>query len=110
MKPNREGLFESVDVKEGELLEVSLGNGTMYRVILNMIGGYLWVSVIGKGCYGFAGFAYWGYVNDKLNLGNECDAKHLADFINDQLGLLEKRQGTYYAPKLNHFEPAESFN
>lgn len=95
IKPNEVGIFEKMNLDENEMFGVSLGNGSQFPIILNYIDEYLWVSVVGKGCYGFAGFAYWGYVNGKLNIGNESDARHMADFINDQLDLGEDRQGTY---------------
>lgn len=105
IKPTCSGLFECInDIPKNEIINVSLGNGTAFDVILNVINGYLWVSIINRGCYGFADFAHHSYVNSKLNINNESDAKHMADFINDQLGLNEARQGTYHKPLLNHFQ------
>ena len=95
MKPNENGLFESVSVKQNELLGVFLGNGSAFNILLNWVGEYLYVSVMGKGCYCFATPPHFGYVNEKLGLKNENDARHMADFICDQLGCFRARQGTY---------------
>lgn len=103
LKPNALGQFDRL-FTDNEMLHVSLGNGSMFRIILNTIDGYLWVSVVGKGCYGFARSAHFSYVDSKLNIGNENDAKHLADFINDQLYSdynTQERQGTYCEPSFN---------
>jgi len=101
IQPNSVGLFESVNVVKNEMVQVSLGNGSMFQVILNWIDGYLWVGIVGKGCYGFSKFAHYGYVGSKLNLGNDNDAKHMADFINDQIGISVERQGQYCVPEFN---------
>lgn len=94
IRPTLKGIFPIV--KLNKVHTVCLGNGTQVRLALTEDSHYLFVAIEGKGAYSFGGFAYFGYVMEKLNMSNEVDARNVADFIGDQFGASpDTRQGRY---------------
>ena len=93
-RPNRQGKFNIVSTPFYG--DVSLGNFTQYKVgIFRCANRRLFVGVEGNGAYTFEGWCHYGYVAEKLGLKFEGDARNMADFINCQLGIEHKQQGTY---------------
>lgn len=93
IRPSR-GTFPRVP--SGTIIELALGNMTMFRVGVIWVGDGVHISVEGRGAYTFSVRADAGYVQHKLCV-LPGDATHLADFINDQLFIpgSVKRQGNY---------------
>lgn len=66
--------------------EVSLGNSTAYKMgVFKNPDGRLFLGIEGKGAYVFSGWCHWSYVQEKLSIRWENDARNVADFINCQL-------------------------
>lgn len=94
IRPNKRGLWLKKDFTNPYYGDLSLGNGTQYKVGIFMYKGRLFVGVERKGAYTFGGWCHWTYAQEKLNL-MVADAKNFADFINTQLGDTDKPQGIY---------------
>jgi hypothetical protein len=83
--------------------DVSLGNGTQYKISMFRIppglphSGRLQVSIENKGAYTFNSFVHFTYAMEKLGLKCPSDARAVADFINAQLEdkYSTEDQGTY---------------
>jgi hypothetical protein len=93
--------------------EISLGNMTQYKVgaFFTQIG-RLFIGIENKGAYTFEGWTHFTYVQEKLNVKSESDARNIADWINAQLGHdQEREQGIYEYEKLfrENEELPESF-
>jgi hypothetical protein len=95
---------------------INLDNGTMYRIIsfpLHTTHGHpkngLYVGIERKGSFLFDGirFKSWDYVNEKLGIGNESDARILADWINAQCMEEFEQQGVYQKNYILSNDPCE---
>jgi len=91
--------FKSENDSLGYLFnDISLGNGTQFKVNLIFNDDRLILGIYNKGCYEFSHFVHYSYLKEKLNL-LDADAKNLADFINVQLDVpsyQQLEQGIYH--------------
>jgi len=103
IRPNFSGIFPQLESKNGigYAGDIALGNGTQFAFRMFWNGSYLVAGILGYGCYEFEGFVHWNYAKGKLLLPTVSEAKHVADFLNDQHSWawggkrFEKRQGLY---------------
>ncbi len=84
-------------------LNVNLGNGTMFRLHAfyalrprHGLGLFLGLERIGCFTFGLDIFLHENYVAEKLSL-LPADAANVADFLNAQLGIVERLQGKYWS-------------
>ncbi len=99
IRPNRDGVFPRLLTKQIQKVytEVAIGNGTQYKIALLTTLNGVFVGINDRGAAEFTGYVIWEYVKEKLALKWNSDARHVADFVNDQLGFKQPRQGAYNA-------------
>jgi hypothetical protein len=95
IRPTKEGKWPILGNGAPFRGQVALGNMTQYKMTLWHCEDGLVIAIDERGAYSFNSYSHWAYVQDKLGLKYEGDARNIADLINDQFRELCDRQGEY---------------